>query len=67
MRKEKLINIFKDLAKVYLVYLIFDIVWPDADMRNISTQLFLQKNFIHFIKRGIPVYLSVKLFFFFKN
>lgn len=48
MRKEKLINIFKDLAKVYLVYLIFDIVWPDADMRNISTQLFLQKKFIHF-------------------
>ena len=66
MRKEKLINIIKDLAKVYLVYLFFGIVWPDADMRNISAQLFLQKNFIHFIKRVIPIYLSVKLFFFFK-
>ena len=64
MRKEKLINILKDLAKVYLVYLIFDIVWPDADMRNISTQLFLQKNFIHCIKRGIQYIYQLSYFSF---
>lgn len=64
--KEKLVITFKDLLKVYLVYLFFDIVWPDSDMKNIdvTAKLFFQHNFKRFMKFGIPTFLSVRLYFF---
>ncbi len=60
-RKRRFLTIGKNLLILYLVHSFLDLVWPDSDMKNVSTKFILLKNLARAIGSG-AVYLGYELY-----
>lgn len=66
MAKKTFFILLKNLVKVFIVYLFFEIIWREPEMKNIpiTSHIFMQHTFRRFLKFGFPTYIAVQVYFF---